>query len=139
MTLYFLSIKFKGQPLTKQMNLINRFNPATSLCLSQPRTWISNVIRHMLLIVQSQRPPFLPTGTKMYMIYCLHASSFRQNCMLNCSSNNKTLNARLLSAETQVCHRSYIIAASSTGLTVMNFSSTGFESILRNQLNQKIS
>jgi hypothetical protein len=29
------------------------------------------------------------------------------------SSNNKTLNARLL-AETQVCHRSYIIAANCT-------------------------
>ena len=30
-----------------------------------------------------------------------------------CSSNNKTLNARLL-AETQVCHRSYIIAATAS-------------------------
>jgi hypothetical protein len=57
MTLYFLSIKFKGQPLTKQMNLINQFNPATSLCLSQPRTWISNVIRHMLLIVRNSPIP----------------------------------------------------------------------------------
>jgi hypothetical protein len=35
----------------------------------------------------------------------------RQVWTYTCSSNNKTLNARVL-AETQVCHRSYTIAAS---------------------------
>jgi hypothetical protein len=38
---------------------------------------------------------------------------YHLECKSVTSSNNKTLNARLLaySAETQVCHRSYIIAA----------------------------
>jgi hypothetical protein len=34
-------------------DLLNRFNPATILCLSQASTWISNVIRRGLLILCS--------------------------------------------------------------------------------------
>ena len=40
------------------------------------------------------------------------------------SSNNKTLNARLL-AETQVCHRSYIIAARNNSTNLMVYGETG--------------
>ena len=47
------------------------------------------------------------------------------------SSNNKTLNARLL-AETQVCHRSYIIAARNNSTNFMVYGETGRYSIYIN-------
>ena len=47
------------------------------------------------------------------------------------SSNNKTLNARLL-AETQVCHRSYIIAARNNSTNLMVYGETGRYSIYIN-------